>query len=269
MTVPNEPVGSGQGPDTGLVPDTAPATQEPTGNPWDNDLQKLPESVRPLVEPIFREWDGNVTKRLQSVHSEYEPYKPFVEAYEPDAIAQAIGLAQALEEDPQKFLAALQEAFGTPEQGATGQPQAVAQPQEPAAPVEPWQEQLSQHQQLLEVIAQNMLAERQAQEQAAEDAELDSLLTELHTKHGAFDDNYVISLIANDVEPEAAVAQFKSIVEGYAQQLNAPNATAPTVVGSAGAGLPAERPNPSALSSKDTKALVAQMLAQAAAERNQ
>lgn len=254
----------------GFVEDTD-NSSSPTGDDiYAPYLEKFPTSLHPIAREVFREWDGNVTKRLQSVHSEYEPYKQFVENYEPDALQQAITIAEALDTDPKGFYTALAEAYGfsTPEQG-----QQIAESLQQQEPddgydqYDPVQQRLAQQEELLRTMAEAMLAERnaaeQAQQEAYEDQVYEQTMAALEEQYGQFDVDYVNALLAQGYEPEQAIAQWQQSVDQYAQQRLAPIQNAPVVMG-AGGGTPSIQRDTANLSSQETKQLVEQMLRQAA-----
>lgn len=235
--------------------------------PWSSYLEDLPETLRPLVEPKFKEWDANVTKKIQSLHSEYEPYKPFVEGYEPDYLQNGVQLLEALEADPKAFLQALAEAYDVnvsgigSEQGTADQQKVEEEDDSDNVYLDP---RVTQHEELLELMAQQLLAERQEKEQAAQDQQLEQTMAELKEKHGEFDEGYVLTLIANGVNPDAAVQQFNTLVQSFATKMNAPASNAPVVLGSTGGnGVPSNAVDPSTLSDKDTQKLVVELLAKA------
>jgi hypothetical protein len=271
----------GEGSDTQTIDDTQGNGSNNTGNqslaeepstgdnqqqqsndpPYAKYLNELPESVRPLVEPHYKAWDADVTKKFQSLHSEYEPYKPLFDEYEPDALQDAVQLIQTLEADPKGFLERLQAVYGSDnEQGSADQSN---EPEEPESnSIDPRYAQLEQ---LVQVMAEQMLNQRQQTEEQQYQEQLDSVLSQLHTDHGDFDDNYVLTLISQGVEPEEAVKHFNNAVTAYATKLQAPAANAPTVIG-AGGGYPSQAIDPGKLDNKSAKDLVIQMLAQSAAE---
>lgn len=266
----------GQGPETPLV--TPPAANEGGGSdvPYAEYLAKLPESVRPLVDPIFKEWDGNVTKKFQEIHGTYEPWKPVTElGYQPQAVQQALMFAQALEQNPAAVISQLVEAYpdvreqlikaaaATPPAAGGGNGTTELDPDDPYAP---HFARLDQLQKGFDTLAQLFLADRQSKEQEAQNAALTNVLDKLHKDHGAFDDGYVVSLIAQGKKPEEAVAQFKQVVQQHAAQLNAPNLNAPVVLGQGG-GVPSGTIDPATLGPKETKDLVAAVL-EAAAKQN-
>lgn len=245
---------------TGLAVEPA-VTEAPVENPpyW-NELQELPESVRPLVEPVFKKWDAGVGQRLQSVHSEYEPYKPLFDEWEPDALSQAVQIAQALETDPQAFVQAIMEAYKIDlGQGVADQQPVVTPEFDENGPIDPRYQALldqqAQQDQLLQTMANAMISERQAAEQATSMQQLEQTLAQLRTEQGDFDETYVLGLIANNVEPAQAVEMFKQAVSQYA----APKVEAPVIMGQGG-GYPSNQVDPAGLDDKATKDLIVQML---------
>lgn len=233
--------------------------------PWENYLEKFPSSLHPVAREVFTEWDGNVTKRFQDLHSTYEPYKPFVEQWEPESIQEALQLAQALEANPQEFYNAMAKAYGfaESEQGAENQPEVEAPQEFEYDPDDPLQVRLSQQEELLRTLSDHILGQREAQEQARiqaeQDAALDTAMNTLKQQHGEFDEQYVLMQIANGVDPEDAVKQFQTLVGTWAARQNAPAASAPRVIGSGG-GLPSTKVDPANLNSKQTKDLVVELL---------
>lgn len=250
MTTPAEDV---QGPTT----DTDNGAAEPTANsnpaPWAEYLEPLPDSVRPLVEPAFKKWDADVTQRFQKYSQDLESYKewdPIREEFgDPQVALQAAQLMQAINEDPERVYRALAENFGFGDQGG----QEPEPENDPSDYVDP---EFAAYRQMTENMAQIMLAQQEAESAAKEDAELDNYLSELKSKHGDFDEEYVLAHMHLGMDGEQAVAKFQSII-GNARQTSQ---TAPTILGSGG-GLPSQVIDPGQLNSRDTKALVAQMLA--------
>lgn len=255
---------------------TSGGTDESSSQQQDNSndiyaqyLEKFPESLHPIAREVFREWDGNVTQRIQSVHGEYEPYKPFIEGYEPQALDMAVRMAEALENDPAAFIEAVSNAYGiTPTQAMQVVDDAQQQEVLPDLdPNDPYALRLQQHEELLRTMAQSLLDERDQREQLTQiqqqEADYEATMTELSTKYGEFDVDYVNVLLAQGVDPDAAVQHWQSQVESFAQQRLAPNTNAPVVMG-AGGGTPSIRKDVENLSSQDTRRLVEDMLRQAA-----
>jgi hypothetical protein len=254
-----------QGPDSTPVTDSN-NDQGSGGNPWDSYVTELPESVRPLVEPIFKKWDADVTQKFQSVHSQYEPYKgyePVIQSgYDPEDIQQAIAIAEALNENPRAIYDALLEQYGpqwnVAVQGEQGQNGPDAGDNSDLGYTDP---KLQQIEQMTNAMAEILLSQREQEEAAREDAELEQYLGALKEKYGEYDADFVLAKMYAGMDGEQAVQQYQQLVEQARAQAPRPNA--PVVLGSGG-GLPSQQIDPAQLNNKDTKALVAQLLAQAA-----
>lgn len=235
--------------------------------PYKEQLEAFPESLRPTAAKIFQEWDANVNKRFEALHSQLEPWKQVTESYDPETVNQALALAQYMENDPKALYEALAEAYNLGGQGQPNQqqpPGAVSPEGTPVLdPDNPLTAELAQLREQLGMVAQAVVTKNQQDEMVQANAQLDSIMAGLKEKHGAFDETYVYTLIANNVDPEAAVQQYKTALDGALAQRQAPNA--PVVVGDGG-GQPAEPFDPSKMDSKQTRAHVASMLAAAAAQ---
>lgn len=244
--------------------------QQSQDPPYAQFLAELPDDVRPLVEPKFKEWDADVTKRFQTLHSEYEPWKQVIDQYDPDTVQGALQLGVVLEQDPTRFLKAFAEAYpdlvkealgtvepappvNTPEQG-----------QDDLDPNDPLVKRIAQLEQMLEGVTGTLTQQQQSEQASQNQKILEDTLTELHKKHGDFDDTYVLSQIAYaGATPEEAIKAWNNnVVAKFGQQVQQPNGGAPTVV-NAGGGLPAEPVDVGKLGSDATVDLVAQMLQQA------
>lgn len=269
MTTPNENDVQGQEPDTTQAPsgtdDNVSQQQDTSNDLYAPYLEKFPSSLHPIAQEVFKEWDGNVTQRIQKVHQEYEPYKAFIQDYEPDAIQQAIAIAEAMERDPQAFIDAAMNAYGlTPAQAMQQVDDAQQQLQAPELDLDdPAQQRLAQHEQLLATMAEAMLRERQEREEAVvyqqQEEDYNNAMQQLTEKYGEFDQQYVNVLLAQGYDPDTAVQTWQSQVETFAQQRLAPNQQAPVIMG-AGGGTPSIQRDVENLSSQDTRRLVEEML---------
>lgn len=248
-----------QGPTTDT--DTGSVEPQESAAPWAHYVEPLPDSVRPLVEPIFKQWDSDVTKRFQTYsqnQAKYEPWNPIIEQYgTPDQAQAAFQLMQAINENPEQVYQALVEEFGFGDQGGSEPEDSDTGDEDPLDP------RVQQYAQMTEQMAEIMLAQQQAEAQAQEDAELERYMGELTTKYGEFDNEYVLAHMNLGYTGEQAVEKYQKMLEQYVSK--APAASAPVVLG-AGGGLPSQAVDPGKLNSKDTRSLVAQMLAAQAAE---
>ena len=255
-------------------------TSQESQAPYANYLAELPETVRPLAEQAFKKWDADVTRRFQELHSQYDPYKPIIEAGDPDSIQGALQVAQVLEADPARFLTAFAEAYPELVQQALGQQQQQQAPQGQQTseqglgdldPNDPLVQRISQLETMLNQAVQGFTGVTEQQQQKEQQEFLDKTLADLHTKHGDFDDVYVLSQMAyRGLDPEKAVTEFQNnIVAKYGQQQtqqqqqvqNGNGQQAPAVL-PPGGGLPSEPVDVNQLAGDDkaTQALVTSLL---------
>lgn len=249
-----------QGPEP-TAPVTDPTTQQ-NDPPYKAYLDEIPEALRPQVEEAFKKWDGDVTQRFQSLHSEIDPYKAVIDEYEPTAIEQAINIVKLMDDNPEEFLRQYIQATGlTPEQGTAVTPtpsQTVTPPVTPLAD-DPYAPKFAELEQGLAAITQMLQGQQQQSVQQQQQQQLEGILQGLHTKHGDFDDIYVLTMLGNGLDPEAAVGQWKSTLNKYGVSANA---LAPTVVSASNGGHAVEQISAEDLASGKVKSadLVAQML---------
>lgn len=226
-------------------------------------LERVDPADRAIVEKYVKDWDGGVTRKFQELHGQLEPYQQL--GADPQTLEQAVQLMQMIDSEPEKVLGLLQQAIGD----GKGDPQGQEEPQQG----DDWQSQLppqfmdkfNQFEQVLEMMAGNFVEQRESAKFAEEDAALESVMTELKTKHGDFDEDYVLTKIASGMEPEAAVQGYQKAIQS---QVNTRAATpnVPKILGGGGAA-PQQVTDITKASSKDVKNLVANILAQAAQAR--
>lgn len=251
--------GQGQN-DGGNISPTATGTDNASNPMYADYLSRVPEGVRPIVEPVFKEWDAGVTKRFQELHSQYEPWSGIVDEYEPEGVQQAIALMRAVEADPHGVYEALRESLGDAITENTTDPD-----DENAADYDeedPYEARFRKQEEMLGTIAEILLGQRDEVSQNQEDQELDQYLSSLKEKYGDFDEDYVLTKMANGTDGEKAIQQYQSLIDSRAASRNQAGNSAPVVLG-AGGGLPSNQVDPSKLDDRATKDLVAQMLAAA------
>lgn len=249
----------------------APVQDAPTINPaWNPLLEQLPTSLHGLVTPHLKTWDQNYQNGLQKVHSEYEPWKPFKENnLDPNVVYQSWQAIQNLEADPQGFVNAVIQHYNLQQAVEQGQQQPTAdnQGEQDLMPFDVSQDpEFQRVTGMTEQMAQLLLAQHQQQQDAASDAELDSDLTAAKQKLGdMYDEQYLLQFMGTtggniDQAVEAYQAHVNEII---AKQRN-PSAGAPIVMGSGG-GTPSTATPVGNMSDKDRRAMIAQVLANAAA----
>lgn len=226
-------------------------------------LNQIPEEDRPVVSKYIKDWDGNVTKQFQKIHEQYKPYK---ELGPIEDIMTSLQYVQLLNEDPVNFIKQVQEAMK--EAGI------MWEDEKEEKSVLPEYEGLPKH--VVEKInyLESTLGEltgkldqfegtaKEKEEQAA----LDNLLADLHTRHGDFDEDYVLLQIARGIEPDEAVGKFSEFVSKYSSPTkNIPQA--PNIFRGSG-NVPNGQVDVSKMSKQDKLALAVATLKAANAAKN-
>ncbi len=228
-------------------------------------LNEVPEEQRPLAEPWVKKWDAQVTRKFQELHEGYKPYKDL--GAEPETLQQALAIYELLDTDPGQVYNALKELM---EEGEANTPPVQTPPVESQnSPVKPeafqglppeLKAQMDQQQQMLEVMAKFLIDQQSQSTQQKEDQELEAYLSALKQQHGEFDEDYVLTKMANGASGEDAVKAYNALVQSKVNE--ASSATTPPVL-SGGGAVPQETQKVTDLSKDQTKSLVASFLATA------
>lgn len=253
----------------------APGTNVEPDNPaWGDFLSAIPQGMHDMVKPHLREWDKGVNSRIEAVHGEYADFKPFKDAgVSRDVLEQAYGIYDAINTDPRRVYDILAETYGynvanaavtaSQQNAPQGVPQNV-QPQqgESAAEYElgqggQYNPEIARLQETVQTMANIMLAQNQAQENAKADSALDAELAAARAKHGDFDEQYVLAYMQNGMTADKAAEQYLSMRNGILSGHNRPQA--PNVISGSGS-LPSQAVNAAKLNTTDTRALVANMM---------
>lgn len=241
--------------------------QAPGPNPaWNDVLSVLPDQFHQMVTPHFEKWDQAANSRVESVNSQlkqFEAYKPFAEhGISSDEIEQGLRLIYEVNNNPQNVYDALAKAYNFGQAAAAPNNTSESGEAE-TSQADPRYDQLQNG---LQLVSQIVLADAQAKQAAQADWALDKELNELKEKHGEYDEKYVLAMMQNGMSGEEAVQAFNNLKTNFAQ--NRPFAPNILSTASGGAGVPSNAIDPTKLSSKDTKSLVAQMLEAAARQNN-
>lgn len=243
-------------------------TSEDTGgiNPaWSELLGVVPSQLHSQVTPHLTKWDQGVQQKINQVHSQYEPYKPFIEQkVEPDQINYALGVMNAIENNPKEVLEALQAYIGESddEQGQENQQQPEGSDELPE-----WLEhpEFKQMKDMVNTLAQIMVQQRESEEEARHNQELDTKFNQLREEVGEFDEEWVLTkMLNNDMSPEDAVKAYKEFESGILSKARQPG---PKILGGGGS-VPNQGLDPKNLDDKGRRSLVAQMLQQANAQNH-
>lgn len=234
---------------------------------WNDLLNVIPEDTRDSVIPHLRRWDSNYSEMQQR----YSGFDDFVkQGIDPGYLQQAVQAAQLLTNNPRRVYDMIVDRFGN--DWGIGQSQQPAQQSEQTQLFEDvGSEQgfdITQHpkfieqQNQLQMITDVMAQQIQAQQAQEADKRLAKDIADLQDKYkdkGPFDEKYVIGLAASGIPLDKAVETYYSTVEKWRaenRQPSMPRILAP------GGGVPSTSVDPTKLSGKDTRSLVAQLLEQ-------
>lgn len=247
--------------------------QDDTGQEQDNGLanpflNNIPEPDREVVGKYIQDWDRGVTNRFQEIHEQYRPYKELEKQYGGwDNVQAAMEVYDLLETNPKYVYeeigkqlgltgAEVKEAVETDNKAPSG----TKIPDELSEFLGPLQKQIEQQQQVLQALAQQTVQSTTAQREAQEDAMLDKLLADMHEAHGDFDEDYVLLMMHNDMEPEDAIQAWQDMLGQYTgnenQQRFAP--LPPTL---SGGQVPGSQKGVADMDRKDVQGLVANLMA--------
>jgi len=251
--------------------------EELKGHPaWQEILDVLPESLHSVVKPNLLEWDKGVQDKITSVRDEYSAYEDFRKNEIPsETIEQSLWLLQNLQDDPEKVVKEIIEAWGFQDKFNTAQ-QEVVTPTEPV--VDPDDDSLdnfdiTKHPDFLKMqeTVNQMQSETTSQKEAkaTEDAtaQIDKQIEDLHTKHGEFDDMFVLAYMTQGQDGATAVKQYQDSVNQAAARIASTNKQTnepdPVIMGgnsATGSGIATEPTDFSKMKSSQREDLVAELL---------
>lgn len=229
---------------------------------WNDLLNQVPENLRGNLTPHLKQWDDNYQAGLQKVHSQYEPYKPFIDqGVDPEALNNALLIMQNLEQDPQKFAELLIGHYGLQigEQGQQPQQDDPELTEDPVFDITQHPD-FQRYSQMTETMAQALIAQNEQAQAMQAEQELDAEFEQAKQKHGEFDEDYVAQVMyIKGVDIDTAVAEWQSFAQRTAQNYRPPGASAPVLMGGGG-GLPSQATQVKGLTPQQRRALIAQTL---------
>lgn len=241
-----------------------PQQQQTGGKPYDQYLQRIPEGLRPVVTPIFDEWDSNVTKQFQQYTEQlkgYEPYQGVFDQYEPEAVQQAVGLAEQLSsrEGAEQLFTQLASALGYEIDGQNAsQPGGNNEGFENEDPAQNFfsDPRFQSLEEGLGTIAQTLQQQQEQAQMREIQQEVEKELTDLRTQHkdlltgpdgkeneAALD--IILNIAAqNGGDLEGAFNSYRQAVGQQATAMNQPGRNAPIVGGGAANSMPSNVTDP-------------------------
>lgn len=247
------------------------APKKASGHPaWKPILDAVPEEYHEALMPQLQEWDTGVSRKFQDIHDKYAAYEE-LEDYDPSDLKEAAEIYQQLVNDPAATWESIGRVFGlSPQETAQSASEAESGDFDdlelPPALMAKLAK-VDKQEQMLEMIAADLQGRNVAEEEAEEDAALEEYLEELAEEYGAFDEDYIVTLLAAGIDGDEAIARYQELVgEANAEQVaevesSDSRTSAPRIMSSSG-GVPSGSGNPnlSKLSDQDTKGLVAEIL---------
>lgn len=241
------------------------ASPDDLANPY---LASIPEVDRNVVAKYIKGWQGNVTRRFQDIHNEYAPYKNLGD---PEDLGRASALYNLMNESPQEIFRVLVEnREEIPEiaqmlQQLTGQGQ--QQYQQGGEYQNPWADagipddfanMFIQQQQVLSALAERVMGYDSRNQEQEEAAQLDSVLDDLHSNYGEFDEDAVLLRMYQGMDPDSAVQSWGESIQ---QAINSRQSAKPPpfVLGGNGS-VPHGGVDPSKMGDKDRRSYIAQQL---------
>lgn len=222
-------------------------------------LKDVPEEHRAILEPYVQKWDAGVSRRFQDLHGELNPYRELGELEDLQQMAQIIDV---LNNDPERIYQALKEQLYPDEK----QNPPAAPAEVPGIPTEYLDRinKVDSLEQTLQQIAEMLVANNTAQQQAQEDQELDQYMSRLHTEYGKFDDHYVLTKMYNGMAADDAIQDWNAMISQHIENAMAEHNGAPPVLSSqGGSAVPMETQNLGKIPGKDLVRFIAETMAQA------
>ena len=193
----------------------------------------VPEEHRAIVEQYIKPWDGNVTKKFQDLQGKIKEYETLGDT---STLANASQVIADMKEDPVGFFnyykdyllenaETIQEVYGIEDINEAlgiamenlndqiqddgdkgGLPEFEGVPQEFVSKFQQMEERLSSIDEKTSGIEKGLTEAEQMKI-------LDNALETLHTEHGDFDEDYVLTKIASGKTPEEAVKAYQALTQ--------------------------------------------------------
>lgn len=210
---------------------------------WTELLEVVPSMLHSQVTPHLKKWDQNYQTGISKVHSQYEPYKQFVEnKVDPGQLDYGYQLVQALENKPAEVIDALITFARDNDIKLTSLQQ--QQLEEAAVSAEQGLDendissnpQVQQLMQQVEQLKQQVEQSSEKEQLAAAEKQLETDLASLRETYGEFDEDWVFTKCLADPKGdlEAAVKAFKEFENSVAERVGKPAPGAPQVLGPGG-----------------------------------
>ncbi len=199
----------------------------------DDFLKGIPETDRNVVEPYVKAWDQGVSRKFQEIHDSYKGYKDLGSI---DDLKASQEVAKMIRDDPEGFVRAAAQELGLnfaetkqllnevkqEQQQPVGSPSNV--PAEYQGLPEAAVQKLMKMDELLNQVGQTLISQDAASKERQQMEALDNYLKELHSKHGDFDEEYVLVKMQgkDKMSGEDAVKAYQALVGNQAPRIPTP-----------------------------------------------
>lgn len=231
-------------------------------------LSKIPPQDRPIVGRYIKDWDAGVTKKFQDYAGRIKPY----EALGPvEELQQQVNFVKAFRSDPELVFRLMWEGmneqygenFETELARILQIEEAMSQfeenneynGEEVPDPDEVFQQNVVQELEELRAWRDNFT---QAQQDAQEQSQLDTVLQQMHTQYGQFDEDFVLLQLSQHGDTNRAIQAWNEMLGQYSSH-NGSSRPAPKIMGGQG-GVPSGQVDTKHLRDKDRRQMVANML---------
>ena len=203
----------------------------------------VPEEHRAIVEQYIKPWDGNVTKKFQELQGKVKTYE---ELGDPQYLTNARNVLQEIQESPVDFYnyfrdyllenaQTIQEVYGIED---INQALGIAMDQmenggmengmDPGSLPEfegvrqQFVEKFQTLEKQLEEVSSKTSNFEQSQREQEQMAILDSTLEKMHTEHGDFDEEFVLTKIASGRTPDQAIQEYQKLIQSVIDSQSKP-----------------------------------------------
>lgn len=246
--------------------------KENEGHPaWESVLGDFPDEYHDKLKEHFTKWDEGVQQGYQKVHSDYAPFKKFVDdGLTPEDISAAIGFVNLLQEDPKGVYDRIGSAynFGNTS-GGSGQGQQQQNTANQEEEIDPRFAKIDELEQQLKLLASHVVTDREARTKqlalADAEAKLDQELSSLKesNKHkGDFDEEFVLGLMSHGMSGQEAVDRYYERIGEVLKK----HQVKPLMLGG-GSAIPGASVDVRKLNPKDRRAYAVQVLQNRLAQR--
>lgn len=239
---------------------------------WGELMSLIPEDRHSDAQGILSKWDNNYNE----VQSKYKDWDQFVEGgYTPDEVNMALGALNAIANQPEEVLAALQDMVNEGQSYDGNQQDQSQQTQEPYSQGQGQSTEqsydITSHPEFVrlngavQTMAEILSAQREQEEEEAENAAIDNELEEAkgkfgdYTQYGDNAESFVIGQMLQGRTAEEAVQNFFQFVQGASSQARR---LPPQVLGPSGS-IPNPTIDPKTLDTNGRRKLIADILAEA------